>query len=70
MATGSSRFAEFVILAGAAALFLGDDRAARRYNHRLVARARDTGALSLLTQARPRLALSEIWEGKWRSAGL
>ena len=67
-ATGSGRFAELVILAGAAALFLGDDREARRFNHRLVTRARDTGALSLLTQARPRLALSEIWAGKWLSA--
>jgi DNA-binding CsgD family transcriptional regulator len=67
-ATGSGKFAELVILAGAAGLFLGDDRAARRFNHRIVVRARDAGALSLLTQARPRLALSEIWEGQWRSA--
>jgi len=67
-AAGSSRFAELVILAGAAALFLGDDREARRFNHRLVSRARDSGALSLLTQARPRLVLSEIWEGRWPSA--
>ena len=67
-ADARGRFAELGILAGAAGLFLGDDRRARRHNNRVIVRARDSGALSLLTQARPRLALTDIWDGHWPSA--
>ena len=38
-------------------------------HHRMVQRARDTGALSLLTHSLPRLALSDIWAGHWAAAG-
>jgi DNA-binding CsgD family transcriptional regulator/tetratricopeptide (TPR) repeat protein len=67
-ADGAERFAELGILASTASFFRGDDRTARRFSRRAVARARDEGAVTLLTHARARLAISEIWEGEWASA--
>ncbi|HEY7018884.1 MAG TPA: AAA family ATPase [Gaiellaceae bacterium] len=70
-ADGAAPAAEFrglLLLAGGAGLFLGDDRAAERFNRALAVRARELGSLPLLTQALPRLALSEIACGRWSSA--
>jgi DNA-binding CsgD family transcriptional regulator len=67
-AHGSSRLFGLLILAGGAGLFLGDDEAADRLNRRLVHRAREMGALTLLTQALPRLALTQVATGQWSSA--
>ena len=63
-----SRFPALLVLAGLAALFVGDDHALHRFNHTVAARARDSGALGLLTQAVPRLAFAEIWAGRWAAA--
>jgi DNA-binding CsgD family transcriptional regulator len=68
-ATTSFRMLGLLLIAGGAGLFLGDDDAAQRLNRRLVHWARDTGALTLLTQALPRLALTQIPRGQWASAG-
>ena len=56
-----------LLLAGRAALYLGDDRAAHRTHHAAAARARASGAISIVTQILPRLA-TEVWEGCWSSA--
>jgi DNA-binding CsgD family transcriptional regulator len=64
---GSSRL-RLLVFAGGAGLFLGDDRAAERFNRRLVAHTRETGAVGLLTEAVPRLALSQIATGYWPGA--
>jgi DNA-binding CsgD family transcriptional regulator len=66
--TAAARFPALLVLAGAGALLLGDDRALYRFNHTLAARARDSGAVGLLTQAVPRLAFAEIWAGRWAAA--
>ena len=68
-ATSSSQLLGLLLIAGGAGLFLGDDVAAERMNRRLAAFARDTGALTLLTQAIPRLALTLIAHGRWSAAG-
>jgi DNA-binding CsgD family transcriptional regulator len=57
-----------LLLAGGAALFLGDDPAADRLNRRLAVRAREAGHLPLLTQALPRLATTEIAAGHLAAA--
>jgi DNA-binding CsgD family transcriptional regulator len=57
-----------LLFAGRAALYLGDDRAAYRTHHEAAARARASGALSIVTQILPRLATVEIWAGRWSSA--
>jgi DNA-binding CsgD family transcriptional regulator len=67
-ADGAERFSELGILVSTASFFNGDDRTARRFAHRAVARARDEGAVTLLTHARARHAISEIWDGEWASA--
>jgi DNA-binding CsgD family transcriptional regulator len=67
-AQGSPQFLGLLLLAGGAGLFLGDDRAADRLNRRLVNRARDNGALTLLTEALPRLALTQVAGGEWSLA--
>ncbi len=59
---------EILIIASAVGLFLGDDRAVRELHRRMVARARDRGAIGHLTWALPRLAVSDIWAGQWPSA--
>jgi DNA-binding CsgD family transcriptional regulator len=67
-AGGSSESAEVLFVAAAVGLFLGDDRAVHELHRRMVARARDSGALGLLTWSLPRLAVSDIWAGQWSSA--
>jgi DNA-binding CsgD family transcriptional regulator len=57
-----------LLFAGRAALYLGDDRAAYRTNHEAAARARASGALSIVAQILPRLATAEIWAGRWSAA--
>jgi DNA-binding CsgD family transcriptional regulator len=65
---GSSRFVGLLILAGGAGLFLGDDAVADGLNRRLVNRARDGGALTVLTETLPRLALTQVAAGEWALA--
>lgn len=57
-----------LLFAGRAALYLGDDQAAYRTHHEAAARARASGALSIVTQILQRLALIEVWAGRWPSA--
>jgi DNA-binding CsgD family transcriptional regulator len=57
-----------LLFAGRAALYLGDDQAAYRTHHEAAARARESGALSIVTQILPRLATAELWAGRWPSA--
>ena len=57
-----------LLFAGRAALYLGDDQAAHRTHHEAAARARASGALSIVTQILQRLALIEVWAGRWPSA--
>jgi ATP/maltotriose-dependent transcriptional regulator MalT len=57
-----------LLFAGRAALYLGDDQAAYRTHHEAAARARASGALSIVAQILPRLATAEIWTGRWPSA--
>jgi DNA-binding CsgD family transcriptional regulator len=57
-----------LLFAGRAALYLGDDLAAYRTHHEAAARARASGALSIVTQILQRLALIEVWAGRWPSA--
>ena len=57
-----------LLFAGRAALHLGDDVAAHRLHRRAVGRCRTSGASSILTQVLPRLALCELWAGRWPSA--
>jgi len=67
-AVGSTRYRGLTILAGGAGLFLGADTQTQRIHHRLVNATRSDGALALLTQAVPRLALGEVAAGHWRTA--
>ena len=57
-----------LLFAGRAALYLGDDRIAHRTHHEAAARARASGALSIVTQLLARLAITELWAGRWPSA--
>jgi DNA-binding CsgD family transcriptional regulator len=57
-----------LLFAGRAALYLGDDQAAYRTHHEAATRARESGALSIVTQILPRLATAELWAGRWPSA--
>ena len=57
-----------LLVAGRAALYLGDDQAAYRTHHEAAAQARETGALSVMTQILPRLATTEVWAGRWPAA--
>jgi DNA-binding CsgD family transcriptional regulator len=57
-----------LLFAGRAALYLGDDRATYRTHREAAAQARRSGALSIVTQILPRLALTEVWAGRWPSA--
>jgi DNA-binding CsgD family transcriptional regulator len=67
-AVSSPMFLGLLIFAGTAALFLGDDRAADGFNRRLVTQMREAGAVTLLTQAVPRAALTQIATGRWTAA--
>ena len=57
-----------LLFAGRAALYLGDDEATFRTHREAAARARASGALSIVTQILPRLAITELWAGRWASA--
>jgi DNA-binding NarL/FixJ family response regulator len=57
-----------LLFAGRAALYLGDDQAAYRTHREAAARARASGALSIVAQILPRLVTAEIWAGRWSSA--
>ncbi|HEY7732749.1 MAG TPA: AAA family ATPase [Gaiellaceae bacterium] len=57
-----------LLFAGRAALYLGDDQATFRTHREAAARARASGALTIVTQILPRLAITEIWAGRWPSA--
>jgi DNA-binding CsgD family transcriptional regulator len=59
---------EILTIAASVGLFLGDDRAVHELHRRMVARARDRGALGTLTWTLPRLAVSDIWAGHWSAA--
>jgi DNA-binding NarL/FixJ family response regulator len=56
-----------LLFAGRAALYLGDDPATYRTHREAAARARASGALSIVTQILPRLAITELWAGRWAS---
>ncbi len=56
-----------LLFAGRAALYLGDDQATYRTHREAAARARASGALSIVTQILPRLAITELWAGRWAS---
>lgn len=64
----AASFPGLLLLAGAAGLFLGDERSAHTFHRRALARARHDGALALIAQTAPRLALSDIWAGRWAAA--
>ena len=53
---------------GIAALHLGDDEAATGYHGRLLARARDTGAMVMVLYSLTRLALTDLATGQWATA--
>jgi DNA-binding CsgD family transcriptional regulator len=55
-------------LAGPVGLFLCDDRAVLALHRRVAARARETGAIALLAQTLPWLALGDLWSGHWAAA--
>jgi DNA-binding CsgD family transcriptional regulator len=57
-----------LLFAGRAALYLGDDEVAYRTHNEAAARARASGALSIVAQILPRLATAEVWAGRWPSA--
>jgi DNA-binding CsgD family transcriptional regulator len=57
-----------LLFGGRAAMFLGDDEAARRSAELAAAQARAEGALGLLTPILSRLALFELWAGRWPAA--
>ena len=57
-----------LLFAGRAALYLGDDQATYRAHREAAARGRASGAFSIVTQILPRLAIGELWAGRWASA--
>ena len=57
-----------LLFAGRAAIYLGDDQATYRTHRQAAAQARASGALSIVTQILPRLALADVWSGRWPSA--
>jgi DNA-binding CsgD family transcriptional regulator len=67
-AMGSAQLPGLLLLAGAAALFLGDDDRAAQFNQQLAARAREMGAVPLVNETLPRLAMNQIALGRWNSA--
>lgn len=57
-----------LVLSARAALYLGDDESVYRSHRDAASRAREAGALGLLTQTLPILATTELWAGRWSSA--
>jgi DNA-binding CsgD family transcriptional regulator len=78
--SAAARFRAALALAGGVALpdrlgllspvglFLCDDTQVLELHRRVAAQAREDGALSVLSQALPWVALGEIWGGHWPSA--
>ena len=68
LGVGAAQHAPLALLfTGRAALYLGDDRQARRAHNEAAARAREAGALGALTQILPILTITEVWAGQWDS---
>jgi ATP/maltotriose-dependent transcriptional regulator MalT len=57
-----------LLFGGRAAMYLGDDEAARRSVQLAAAQMRAEGALGLLTPILPRLVHAEMWAGRWPAA--
>jgi ATP/maltotriose-dependent transcriptional regulator MalT len=57
-----------LLFGGRAAMYLGDDEAARRSAQLAAAQMRAEGALGLLTPILPRLVHAEMWAGRWPAA--
>jgi DNA-binding CsgD family transcriptional regulator len=64
----SDDMAERFGLASPVGLLLCDDRAILALHRGVVARARERGALTLLAQATPWVALGDLWAGRWAAA--
>lgn len=59
---------DLLLAAGRAGFYVGDDEAALRFHHRIVARARSIGSVGCLAIAGTRLALAETLTGRWPEA--
>jgi DNA-binding CsgD family transcriptional regulator len=57
-----------LLFSGRAAMYLGDDEAARRSAQLAAAQMRAEGALGLLTPILPRVVHAEMWAGRWPAA--
>jgi DNA-binding CsgD family transcriptional regulator len=55
--------------AGVGALLIGDHEAAAGFHARMLARARNTGAIVLVMYAQTRLAVTDLLIGRWAAAG-
>jgi DNA-binding CsgD family transcriptional regulator len=64
----SDDLADRFSLASPVGLFLCDDRGILALHRGVAARARERGAVTLLAQATPWVALGEIWTGRWPAA--
>jgi DNA-binding CsgD family transcriptional regulator len=62
------QFAERFSLASPVGWFLCDDRTILALHRSIAAAARERGAITLLCQAIPWVALGEIWAGRWPAA--
>jgi DNA-binding CsgD family transcriptional regulator len=58
----------WLLFAGRAAIYLGDDEAIARAARAAAARARASGLLGGLSHILPRLAYADLWAGRWASA--
>jgi DNA-binding CsgD family transcriptional regulator len=58
----------WLLFAGRAAIYLGDDEAIVRAVRSAAARARAGGLLGVLSHILPRLAYADLWAGRWASA--
>jgi DNA-binding CsgD family transcriptional regulator len=67
-AATSDELADRFGLASPVGLFLCDDRGILALHRGVAARARERGALTLLAQATPWVALDDIWAGRWPAA--
>jgi DNA-binding CsgD family transcriptional regulator len=58
----------WLLFAGRAAIYLGDDRAITEAVRAAAARARAGGLLGVLAHILPRLTYADLWAGRWASA--
>ena len=58
----------WLLFAGRAAIFLGDDQAIAEAVRTAAAQARAGGLLGTLSHILPRLGYADLWEGRWASA--